>query len=494
LVTDFPSTTSGDALHAHFRSFGRIEQVELKRDPKTGGSLGICWIKFKDDVPRDFEPDRPTREKYEAKRKASQAQDGAVVAKDAVARGKGAKIGMAMLRSDKGVQVVLDAEGKLCKAAVDAELLRLYPPPPPKPKQEPTNPTSASTPRASTSTRAPPPPPSDAPPPPPPSLPPPPPPPPPPSQAGGRYPLPAPPTAPTARREPFPDKSSATRYAPPAGLPASLPARPSFIPSSGPVTTSNSTSTSTPPPMTPSHPNSSRTARRETPPELRIVRPSMPIPPLPSAQLPSRPDRRRDMAAPAPLAQPKLGRRPGAPGARSGYGRSDEMSNAIAQAVEAAKRRLQSGQARPESREDESRSSSRAPGRRDDAKMDVSSDDEGGKSGSDTGSEDEGDARNTLHYDYALGKPQIRRVLPPGVAPVGAIAWQVSKKILLEKLRSNGHPYLLIEKRPFQEDRPTRTGPQAAPSNDDLQRYFGKYGIDRVRSSPSDGIFPRSRS
>jgi hypothetical protein len=126
--------------------------------------------------------------------------------------------------------------------------------------------------------------------------------------------------------------------------------------------------------------------------------------------------------------------------------------------------------------------------------MDVSSDDEGGKSGSDTGSEDEGDARNTLHYDYALGKPQIRRVLPPGVAPVGAIAWQVSKKILLEKLRSNGHPYLLIEKRPFQEDRPTRTGPQAAPSNDDLQRYFGKYGIDRVRSSPSDGIFPRSRS
>ncbi|GAA5875662.1 hypothetical protein JCM3774_002574 [Rhodotorula dairenensis] len=467
LVTDFPPTTSGDAIHAHFRSFGCIEQVELKRDPKTGGSLGICWIKYKDDVPRDYEPDRPTREKYEAKRKAGQAQDGAAVAKDAVARGNGAKIGMAMLRSDTGVKVVLDAEAKLCKAAVEAELARLYPPPP-KPKNESlalaasarNTPSTLLTPRASTSTLPPPPPlPTDAPPPPPPpppSLPPPPPP--------GRHPLPALPARPSTSRDSSADKSSATRWAP-----ASLPARPAFVPS-------------TAPPAGPSQFSSSRGTRDVTPPELHLVRPSVPIPPLPSAaHLPPRPDRRRDMVPPAPLAQPKLGRRPGAPGTRGGYGRSDEMSNAIAQAVEAAKRRLQSSQARPNAGPTRTKSSTSGDG----TQMDISSDDDdGAKSGGDTSSEkgsgDESDARNTLHYDYALGKSQIRRVLPPGVAPAGAIAWQVSKKILLEKLRANGHPYLLIERRPFQEDRPTRTGPHAAPSNEDLQRYFGKYGIDRT--------------
>lgn len=159
------------------------------------------------------------------------------------------------------------------------------------------------------------------------------------------------------------------------------------------------------------------------------------------------------------------------------------MSSAIAQAVEAAKRRLESSHARPGI----DRTRTKLATSRDGTQLDISSgdDDEGGKSGGDTssekGSEDESDARNTLHYDYALGKSQIRRVLPPGVAPVGAIAWQVSKKILLEKLRANGHPYLLIERRPFQQDRPTGAGPQAAPSNEDLQRYFGTYGIDRVR-------------
>ncbi|GAA5983403.1 hypothetical protein JCM10908_000275 [Rhodotorula pacifica] len=469
LVTDFPPTTSGDAIHAHFRSFGRIDQVELKRDPKTGGNLGICWIKYKDDVPRDLEPDRPTREKYEAKRKAGQAQDGAVVAKDAVARGNGAKIGLAMLRSDTGVKVVMDAEGKLCKAAVDAELLRLYPPPPPKPKEEPTRtpaprPVSASsTPRASTSTPAlpapPPPPPSDAPPPPP-SLPPPPPP--------GRHPLPVPPSRPSASRDVPSDKNAATRWAP---APASLPARPNFVPFTAPPTVPKA------PPAAPSYSGSSRTARGESPPELRLARPSMPIPPLPSARLPSRPDRRRDLPPPAPLAHPKLGRRPG-------YGRSDEMSTAIAQAVERAKRRVQSTNAQTSSRAGESDSRKHSSANGADDKMDISSDGEGGKSDSDSSSEkgsgDESDARNRLHYDYALGKSQVRRVLPHGVAPVGAIAWQVSKKILLEKLRSNGHPYLLIERRPFQEDRPTRSGPGAAPNNEELQRYFGKYGIDRT--------------
>lgn len=503
LVTGFPSSTSGDAIHAHFRTFGRIEQLEVKVDPKTGGNLGLCWIKYRDDVPRDLEPDKPTREKYEAKRRAGQVQDGAAVAKTAVAKGNGAKVGMAMLRAETGVKVVLDADGKLCKAAVDAELLRLHPPPPSNPKSETSTSaadqsrSASSTPRAHSTSQKAPPPPDDAPPPPP-SLPPPPPP------SSSRTSRPDGPSArpPSSRRDSPPAARSDRWSREPSGSrtsaltrsDAGLPARPSYaVPpwSSGPDASTSSGSAALQSDRSSSTVGTSAglyvsaRSRGASPPELRLARPSMPVPPLPSSHPHRRQDRWRDMPAPAPLAQPKLGRRPGpAPGGRGSPGK-DNMASAIAQAVEQAKKRLETRHRQQDGRAAESgRPGSSRQDDLGDVDMEMSSEDEAAKSASEGSSEgesgDEPDARNRLHYDYASGKAQTRRILPRGMAPVGAIAWQVSKKILLEKLRTNGFPHLFIEKVSFQQDRPERNGSKAVPNNEELQRHFGKYGIDRV--------------
>lgn len=160
------------------------------------------------------------------------------------------------------------------------------------------------------------------------------------------------------------------------------------------------------------------------------------------------------------------------------------MASAIQQAVQAAKKRLQMRQSQEQKG---SKSGSRDKGDdRGDVDMEMSSDDEANKSGSDNSSAeesgDEGDARDRLRYANSSGQSHVRRILPRGMAPAGAIAWQVSKKILLEKLRANGRPYLVIEKATFQQDRTDRHGTKASPSNEELQHLFRKYGIDRVRA------------
>ncbi|BGO99748.1 histone methyltransferase set1 [Rhodotorula toruloides] len=439
LVTGFPSTTTADAIHAHFRSFGRIEQQDVKYDTQTGGSLGICWIKFVDDVPRDPEPDKPTREKYERKRLAGQAQDGGAVAKDAVAKANGAKIGMAMLMSEQGVKVVLDADGKLCRAAVKAETERLHPPRP-KPAPKPPSRFKQPTPPSSL-------------PPPPPSLPPPPPPPTSshaPALASSSGPRWATPSGPRAHGHRDPPPPTDSRANPISAFPDAVSAAKHIAMPSVPL-----------PPIKP--------AVRSWSPTRDRPRQPAPLPPRPSSTFARiSPQRNGRLPAPQPHSAPD---RPGAPG-RGPPRKSESMASAVAQAVEAAKRRLQNMRANGQP---ERRTKGREEG---EADMDMSSEDEGARSGS--SSEEEEDAKDAVFFHG--GRDSDRRPAPLkwGAAPVGAIAWQVSKKVLFEKLSANGKPYLSIDKSAYQRHRLAQGGRMAVPNGQDLERHFQDFRIDKT--------------
>ncbi|CEQ39531.1 SPOSA6832_01052 [Sporobolomyces salmonicolor] len=492
LITGFPSTTTADAIHSHFRSFGRIETQDVKVDSRTGGSLGICWIKYLDDVPREPEPSKERMDKYERKRRAGNAQDGSVVANLAVAKANGAMVGMQMMMSsEKGVTVVLDGEGKLCRDAVRKEMARLHSSAPPS--QSPST-SSKSTPIPPPFSSAPPPPPSTAPPPPP-SQPPPPPPPnaPPPLQANSSPAYPANHFAPTPVGGP--------RF---AQLPTGPRAMrgPGVVPSTGSRGLKRNSDVasalhvsvpSIPVPPLPS---------RGLPPSTGIVVPIMPIPPLPPSQTSAAPSScppstSTDSTGGQPKTTAKAlggGRGPGVPAAlqsipfsrsRSGRGprqppRADSMASAIAQAVEAAKRRLkqqQQASLQPKKTKDEG-----------EVDMEMDSESDGSKSGSEHSDEDEDeyeDAKDMIFYHHASGRIEPRRILPKGIAPVGAIAWQASKKVLTEKLAANGKPYLMIDKTAFQRTRLAQGGRLAVPNGEDLERHFGDYEIDRAFADSS---------
>ncbi|BGP16348.1 histone methyltransferase set1 [Rhodosporidiobolus nylandii] len=505
LVTNFPSATTADALHAHFRTFGRIEQLDIKTDVQTGGSLGICWIKFVDDVPRDAEPDKPTREKYERKRRAGQAQDGGSVAFQAVQKANGAKVGMAMLMGDVGVKVELDGDGVKCKAAVKAEMDRRHPPkkevkkPPPTPAPSMSRTSSSSaTPQPSAappSLPPPPPPPSTAPPPPPSRMPLPP-------QAsayipgrGGRFGQPAahsPAGVAAANAAAAAVAAKLAPQGPRGGRGSAFPTGPRSM--SGAVSTANHVSV--PSMVVPPLPSVSR-AQIAT----HVSVPSVVIPPLPPAR--PVPTRRPSGTAPASHAHPRFGRR-GAP--RGMPGREANMASAIAQAVEAAKRRLKqqqaggkvlSGKEAHAAKAKGGRKAVKEEGEEDDMEMDsadeaaksAAEDDgsksgsgvEGSGSGSGSGSEDEEvDAKDTIFFHHRSGRAEPRRILPRGIAPVGAIAWQASRKVLLEKLAANGKPYLKIDKTTFQQKRTAGGGRGAVPNAEELEKHFGEFEIDRT--------------
>ncbi|GAA5908894.1 hypothetical protein JCM6882_005477 [Rhodosporidiobolus microsporus] len=567
LVTGFPSTVTADALHAHFRAHGRIESQDVKYDPQTGGSLGICWIKFVDDVPRDAEPDKPTREKYEMKRRQGKAQDGGTAAAQAVAKGNGAKVGMAMLMGDAGVKVVFDGDGALCKAAVKAEMDRRHPPKPkPVEAKKPADSAASSTSSSSTprpSSSAVPAPPSQPPPPPPPSHAPPPPP--------SRLPLPPQASAFTRPNSRF-DRTSAQPSPPPSGAPNG----PRFAPPGAPGgprsmarggggssglsmgprgvggagSREAATHVSLPsipiPPLPPSNASAAQisaaalAAAKSAATNARVAAathvsvPSIAIPPLPPRAPPSASPTAivtskgapggpkfasgRSSLPPVPFSQPRFGRRGGrgGPGGAGGPAKGDSMASAIAQAVEAAKKRLKMQQQQQQQargpqfaprggRDGRGRGREREGSREEgEADMEMDSDaeaeaaaeaerqaaeaEEESKSGSGSGAgegsdseEEEEDAKDTIFYHHASGRVEPRRILPRGIAPVGAIAWQASKKVLQEKLHANGRPYLKIEKTRFQETRKAGQGGRlAVPNAEELERHFGEYEIDRT--------------
>lgn len=127
LITGFPGSTTADQLHRHFATYGRIESQDVKTDKATGGSLGICWIKFADDLPRNEAVSTAAMQKYERDRRKGLAQDGNAVALEAISKGSGQKIGPRMMMSSDGIVVVMDGDGKRCSLATKEEIARRNP-------------------------------------------------------------------------------------------------------------------------------------------------------------------------------------------------------------------------------------------------------------------------------------------------------------------------------------------------------------------------------
>jgi len=530
-VSGFPSATGSDAINAHFRAFGQIETQDFKHDPQTGGNLGLCWIKFADDIPHDVTPDQPTRERYERKKREGRVQNGAEVAARAVREGNGARVGMAMLRSTEGVKVVLDRDGKLCNAAYKAELARRHPP-----KPKPAAPPPAA------------------------------------PAAGAASPLPAPtvdsappsspraaPTLPPVSSIPgLPAKPVFLSDKPPSPLPPAVPPppppsrnplppqqsafRPPALPDAAPGAPPSASRIAVPSMVVPPLP----TAAQGAPPSaMRISVPSMVVPPLPARRPPAAPvqrerdrDRERERARDRDDRDRDLDRwgRPirggrgsaresasgsgGGGGRASGGKRGDNMASAIAQAVAEAKKRLkaqQEAQARARNGEEDMEMSSadedeaplvvggtgRASGSAQGRRTREGEGDEKGTDGSDEAGGDEDDedddggasdstsSKDAFFFSRATGRLAPRRTLPRGIAPVGAIAWQVSKKVLVDKLVDNGRPYLLIEKASFERHRLAQGGRMAVPNHDELKRHFRDYEIDRVRPLPLHLLYAR---
>ena len=89
LVSNLSSLITSTELAMHFRSYGDIEKLELKVDPSTGASLGLCSIRYR-----------------ESKSDKSHAHE---CAKRAVKEGNGSKIGM------NEMKVEFDRDGQVCK-------------------------------------------------------------------------------------------------------------------------------------------------------------------------------------------------------------------------------------------------------------------------------------------------------------------------------------------------------------------------------------------
>lgn len=119
VVTQLSSLTTIGQLKQHFQSFGKIAMTDLKIDNQTGESLGIFYVRFC----QDYNEDKSL--KPEAK---DPAQRGDVVAREAVEKSNGQKIGgtvvKAFLDNDKMSKFIL---------ASTSEMARKYAP---KPKQE----------------------------------------------------------------------------------------------------------------------------------------------------------------------------------------------------------------------------------------------------------------------------------------------------------------------------------------------------------------------
>jgi len=145
LVSGFPQTVNLKQLHTELSRFGKVDKFEPQWDKTTGGSLCMAWVKFADTVPLVGSGVR-ARPPYGA-----EVQDGSAVAREAVRKGNGLRVGQQMLNSVDGLKVLMDGERKLCRAAVEAEMKRRHPPrpPPPPPRLAPHSNTSSAPPPSS---------------------------------------------------------------------------------------------------------------------------------------------------------------------------------------------------------------------------------------------------------------------------------------------------------------------------------------------------------
>ncbi|KAH8916672.1 hypothetical protein BT69DRAFT_1355458 [Atractiella rhizophila] len=132
LISGLSKITTQDAIQRVFSTYGRIAECTIKLDPQTGGSLGLCWIKYVDDV-RDLAKTREGVREIERRRAFGElVQDGNAIAKGVVEKMDGKRfVSGTMANADAIIRVELDGDGMLTTNAVKRELDLRYPPPPP---------------------------------------------------------------------------------------------------------------------------------------------------------------------------------------------------------------------------------------------------------------------------------------------------------------------------------------------------------------------------
>ncbi|ORY89323.1 hypothetical protein BCR35DRAFT_300456 [Leucosporidium creatinivorum] len=439
LVTGFPGSTTADAIRSFFSGYGRIESLDAHVDKQTGGSLGICWIKYVDDLPRGLDDARAAKEKFEREKRNGTAQDGNKVALEAIARGNGQRVGAAMVYSNApGVKVQMDGTGALSKAAAEAEMGRRHPAPAPPASKPPPPPSTATTTAPS--------PPSGPRPPPPPSQPV-------PFSAGFQQPW-------SSVSSPFsqPARTPQSHLPSPPTGPSSTHAGPP--PPSGPkamrATSATPNGSSNPPSASSTHQPSH--ARQGS---------NGPFPPSNSYS-------NAPHSHPRPAHAP-AGHRPSGGGYRGGQ--NDPVSAAVAQAVLAAKKRLEEKQAKINGEEDmELDSDEERAIAADTAMVDAAQAPTSDLKAEDS---DTGDVRDRIFF-HADGRTEPFRGLRRGKAPANAIAWQASRTVLLEKLADNGMPYLSISRTTYDQQRTDKKGKAPALKGDDLEAHFADFDIDRT--------------
>lgn len=152
LITGLNQLVTGEQVRNHFVKFGRVAECEIKLDPQTGGSLGVCWLKFVNDVSNPY--DGSSKDSFGKKRTPSVngsrgIQDGHQSALEAIKKSNGARIGIMLTagpsqsssmfknpqknQANLGIKCEMDGTGSKCAKAVERALLKLYPPPPTRP-------------------------------------------------------------------------------------------------------------------------------------------------------------------------------------------------------------------------------------------------------------------------------------------------------------------------------------------------------------------------
>ncbi|WAQ89298.1 hypothetical protein PtA15_10A722 [Puccinia triticina] len=158
LITMLDKLVTGEQVRSHFSQFGRIAECEIKLDPQTGGSLGICWLRFLNNITHPTADSRHSSSQTatinnnnhssSSSSKHRDQQDGHQCALAAVKKANGARIGCMLnmgpapptsgsLSSRRpssnskphyGIRCQLDGQGTKCEQAVAEQLDLLYPP------------------------------------------------------------------------------------------------------------------------------------------------------------------------------------------------------------------------------------------------------------------------------------------------------------------------------------------------------------------------------
>lgn len=154
LITMLDKLVTGEQVRSHFSQFGRIAECEIKLDPQTGGSLGICWLRFVNHISHPTDSSKHPSASSNLNPNSSNSrtsrdqQDGHQCALAAVKKANGARIGSMLTlslpafpsgfkRSSSkhpahfGIRCELDGDGKKSAKAVADQLDQLYPPQPP---------------------------------------------------------------------------------------------------------------------------------------------------------------------------------------------------------------------------------------------------------------------------------------------------------------------------------------------------------------------------